>query len=79
MSDPINSENVTLTADDYVAANKLFMIKFLTSRRHIIIWVVILAFAIAAITSLHYFYPRRSVTSLICPGSTPLRQNWLNC
>jgi len=43
MSDTNRSVTFTLAADDYIAANKLFMLKYATSRGPLIFWLLLVA------------------------------------
>ncbi|QEN84769.1 YcxB family protein [Labrys sp. KNU-23] len=49
MSDTNRSVTLTLTADDYVAANKLFILKYATSRWPLICWLLFVALLLGSL------------------------------
>ena len=63
MRDMNRSVTFTLTADDYVAANKLFILKYSTSRWPLVCWLIFVALLLASLFTLALRFPDAPIAS----------------
>ncbi|MNS80316.1 hypothetical protein D3C72_1139920 [compost metagenome] len=64
MRDMNRSVTFTLAADDYVAANKLFILKYSTSRWPLVCWLIFVALLLASLFTLALRFPDAPFMSL---------------
>lgn len=64
MRDMNRSVTFTLTADDYVAANKLFILKYSTSGWPLVCWLIFVALLLASLFTLALRFPDAPFMSL---------------